>query len=323
MTSPWLSVLMPTYNGGEYLRAALDSVVAEDDPRVECIAVDDGSTDGTLEILNGYRDRLDLEIVERSHGGNWVANTNAALAKARGEFTCLLHQDDIWMPGRLATLKAAIEGHPSVDLFLHPAWFIDTGGRRLGKWRCPLPTEPEVLNGDFVLPRLLVQNFIAIPAPMFRTAAAWEAGGMDEALWYTADWDLWLKLARGRRTIYMPQPLAGFRVHAAAQTSRRTAKIDDLRKQHETVLDRHLPMLAVDADRGCRVRGAARLSVEVNLVLASRYHGVRTSFTALISRLLILGPMIWAHYWANSRIGERVSARLRLALPNRFKGCRS
>lgn len=313
MTSPWLSVLMPTYNGAAYLRAALDSVVAEDDPGVECIAVDDGSTDDTLEILNDYRDRLNLEIVERAHGGNWVAGTNAALARAEGEFACLLHQDDIWLPGRVTALRAANARHPKADLFLHPSWFIDADGRRLGKWRCPLPNDPAVLDGALVLPRLLVQNFIAIPAPMFRLPAARAVGGLDETLWFTADWDFWLKLAALGRTICLPLPLAGFRVHAAAQTSQRTVDIGDLRRQHETVLNRHLPKLVRGADRGGRIAAAARLSIDVNITLASRYHGLRTSIAALILRVLALGPMIWIHYWANSRIGERVVARLRLA----------
>lgn len=321
MTAPWLSVLMPTYNGACYLQAALDSMVAESDPDIECIAVDDGSTDDTRAILGCYRDRLNLEIVERPHEGNWVANTNLALERARGKFACLLHQDDVWLPGRLAALKAAIARHKAVDLFLHPAWFIDTSGRRLGRWRCPLPPDPAVLDADIVLPRLLVQNFIAIPSPLFRTAGARDAGGMDEALWYTADWDFWLKLASKGRTVYLPQPLAGFRVHAEAQTSRRTMNIGDFRQQHETVLDRHRPDPVLEADRSRRFYGVARLSIEVNVALASRYHGLRAGFSALILQILALGPLGWAHYWSISRIGERVSARLRLARAERSKGC--
>lgn len=312
MTSPWLSVLMPTYNGGEYLRAALDSVVAEDDPRVECIAVDDGSTDDTLEILNGYRDRLNLEVVERSHAGNWVAGTNAALVGAKGEFACLLHQDDVWLPGRVAALRESNARHPSVDLFLHPAWFIDGGGRCLGKWRCPLPADPAVLDAGIVLPRLLVQNFIAIPSPLFRTAAARAVGGLDEALWYTADWDFWLKLAAGGRTVYVPKPLAGFRVHAASQTNRRSFDIGGFHRQHETVLDRHLPLIHGDTGRhGARIARLGRFSAAVNTTLAGRYHGRGQGLSTLVPLLLALGPGGWLDYWRLSRISERIVARLR------------
>ena len=310
MTAPWLSVLMPTYNGAAYLPAALDSVLAQQDPRVECIAVDDGSTDGTAAILDDYRDRLDLQVICQPHAGNWVASTNQALMRARGEYACLLHQDDIWMPGRIARLKDAIARHPDVDLFLHPSWFIDSGGRRLGQWRCPLPTDPEVLDADTVLPRLLVQNFISIPAPIFRTAAARDAGALDEALWYTADWDFWLKLAAAGGVVYLPDPLAGFRVHTSSQTNQRSFDLNGFRRQQELVLERHLRIATSGGDD--RIAGPARLSVVLNTVLAARYHGQPMSLLPLISVLWTSGPMNWVRYLRYSRIFERVIARIRM-----------
>lgn len=311
MTPPWLSVLMPTYNGSAYLGAALDSVVAEDDPGIECIAVDDGSTDDTLAILERYRDRLDLTILAHPHAGNWVANTNRALKRARGDFACLLHQDDTWLAGRLATLRDAIARHPSVDLFLHPAWFIDSSGRRLGKWCCPLPKDPKVLDAGIVLPRLLVQNFIAIPSPMFKTVRAREVGGLDEALWYTADWDLWLKLAAVARTVLLPEPMAGFRFHAAAQTNLRSVDIGDIRQQQEIVLERHVSRLPFDGRKQQAVRRCAELSIAVNVTLAGRYHGVSPSLGTLAAAAWRASPLgVW-RYLRYSRIRERVSARLR------------
>jgi len=311
MTPPWLSVLMPTYNGSAYLGAALDSVVAEDDSGIECIAVDDGSTDDTLTILERYRDRLNLTILARPHAGNWVAGTNLALKRARGEFACLLHQDDIWLAGRLAMLRDAISRHPSVDLFLHPAWFIDSSGRRLGRWRCPLPRDPKVLDAGIVLPRLLVQNFIAIPSPMFKTATAREVGGLDEALWYTADWDLWLKLAAVARTVFLSEPMAGFRVHAAAQTNQRSVDIGDIRRQQEMVLERHVSRLPFDRRRQQAVRRSAELSIAVNVTLAGRYHRVSANLGTLAAAVWRAGPLgVW-RYLRFSTIRDRISARLR------------
>ena len=311
MTKPWLSVLMPTYNGATYIRSSLDSVVEQAHAGVECIAVDDGSSDGTVAILESYRDRLDLTVLARERVGNWVANTNFALERAQGDFTCLLHQDDMWMPGRLDRVKGAIARFPSVDLFLHPVWFIDGDGRRVGRWSCPLPKEPTALDSIEVLPRLLTQNFIGIPAPVFRTRMARDVGGLDEMLWNTADWDFWLKLAAAGPTLCLSDPLACFRVHSDAQTVRRSSDIADFRRQHELVLDRHLPGLSqAGAGRG-RVRRAAELSVAVNMALASRYHGLGPDWRALAGALVQAGPAgIW-HYWRNSRIAERVSARLR------------
>ncbi len=311
MISPWLSVLMPTYNGASYLRAALDSVVAQADPEVECIAVDDGSTDETVAILGSYRDRLNLTILDLPRVGNWVKNTNLALERAGGEFSCLLHQDDVWLPGRLRAIKNAVAGNPSVDLFLHPSWFIDSQGRRLGPWRCPLPKAPAVLDAETILPRLLVQNFLAIPAPVFRTAKAREIGGLDEALWYTADWDFWLKLATAGQTVCLPERLSAYRVHPEAQTNRRSIDIPDFQDQQDTVLKRHLPALDMYAAVSRRVRHSAELSIAVNVTLASRRHGINPSWGPLAAAAFRAGPLgVW-RYLRDSRIRERVSARLR------------
>lgn len=310
MTSPWLSVLLPTYNGAAFLRAALDSVEAQRDADIECIAVDDGSTDETLDILEEYRERIPLDVVSRPRTGNWVANTNLALKRANGEFTCLLHQDDLWMPGRLAAMRRAITANRAADLFVHPSWFIDPAGSRIGTWRCPLPPAPTELNAEAVLPRLLVQNFIAIPAPVFRTATAQAVGGLDEALWYTADWDFWLKLAAAGRTLCLPGRLAGFRVHAEAQTNRRSIDIDDYRRQHAVVLQRHLPKLAAEQRRS--VGRVAELSIAVNTALAGRYHGLRPDLGALAAAAMRTGPLGLWRYARTSRIHERVRARLKV-----------
>lgn len=311
MTSPWLSILIPTYNGAAYLRDALDSILAQQDPGVECIAVDDGSSDNTLEILEQYRGRLSMAVMARPRTGNWVANTNLALEHASAPFACLLHQDDVWQPDRLATMRDAVAAYPSVNLFLHPAWFIDGHGRRLGRWGCPLPKAPSLLDSEMILPRLLVQNFIAIPAPMFRIETARQVGGLDESLWYTADWDFWLKLSAVGRTVCLPQRLACFRVHPEAQTNRRSIDIADYRRQHEVVLERHLPKLAIGGHGSRSVRRGAELSIAVNAALAGRYHGERLRMADLAAAAWRAWPLGLWRYLRCARLWERVSARLK------------
>ncbi len=308
MSAPWLSVVMPTYNGGAFLAAALESVCAQQaGGDFEVVAVDDGSEDGTVALLEAYSSRLPLRIVRRARIGNWVASTNHGLSIARGEYACLLHQDDLWMDGRLRALRAALDGAPEAALVVHPSWFIDVRGARLGRWRCPLP--PGRVDRALVLERLIVQNFLAVPAPLFRREKALEAGGMDESLWYTADWDLWLKLSTGGAVVHHPEPLAAFRIHPASQTARRSEGGEDLRRQLETVLRRHLPA-AAGADR--RLASVAEFSVELNLALAGGLHRRRAPWGKLGAGFLALGPSGWRRYLRDSRIAERVGARLRL-----------
>lgn len=308
MSTPWLSVVMPTYNGEAFLIAALESIIAQQDGGdFEVIAVDDGSTDGTMAALAAYSSRLPLRIVRRPRTGNWVASTNHGLAVARGEYACLLHQDDLWMDGRLRALRATLDGAPDAALVVHPSWFVDARGARLGRWRCPLP--PGSVDPALVRERLIVQNFLAIPAPLFRRELALQAGGMDESLWYTADWDLWLNLSSRGAVLHHPEPLAAFRIHAASQTAQGSARAGDLRLQLTTVLRRHLPAAAA-GNPG--LASVAEFSVELNLALAGGLHRRAAPWARLSTSFLALGPSGWKRYLRDSRIAERVGARLRL-----------
>jgi glycosyltransferase involved in cell wall biosynthesis len=298
---PWLSIVMPVWNGERYLREALESIRQEGTGGYEVIAVDDGSSDRSPEILREWERHLPLRHLARERGGNWVAATNAGLREARGEYVCFLHQDDLWLPGRLAAIRQEARHEPA--LILHPAVFIAADGSRLGTWRCPLPAGE--VEPPLFAERLIVQNFIAIPAPAFRREAALALGGLDEALWYLADWDLWLRLGSQGAIRYLTSALAAFRVHPSSQTMVRK-DLADRRWQHEVVLERH----AAGARR--QVRRAARFSVELNLALLAAASGTTISWRPLLAALTRLGPAGWVRYLRDSRIVERIRARLHL-----------
>src|SRR5262245_13792464 len=105
MSKPWLSVIMPTYNGAAYLERTLTSIAARSDSDIETIAIDDGSTDETMTILQRATKTLPLRIETRGRVGNWVANTNYGLTLAQADHACFLHQDDLWLPDRLRLLR--------------------------------------------------------------------------------------------------------------------------------------------------------------------------------------------------------------------------
>lgn len=308
--APWLTVAMTTYNARDYLAAALESIASQADGGVEVVAVDDGSTDETLAILESYRPRIDLRIVRREHTGNWIASMNLGLREGRGRYACFLHHDDVWLPGRLEAARRVLDGDPEAVLLVSPSWFIDSAGARLNQWRCPLP-EGRSPAPEFVVERLVVQNFIAVPAPIFRRDVALEVGGLDEGNWYSADWDFWLKLAAAGPTTHIRRPSAGYRVHPVAATWRGTGTAAAYRGQMDGVLDRHFA--AWESRRPIRpaVRRVARFSVEANVCLAGYAHGNRPGWAALAGRFLGLGPAGWLRYYRDSRIVERVAARLR------------
>ena len=314
MQQPWLSVLIPTYNGEAYLVNALDSILIQGDDDIECIVVDDGSTDSTLSIIKSYQDRLPLKLIQRERQGNWVTNTNYALSVASAEYVCFLHQDDLWLESRLSRMKKIIEEYPKVNLFLHSSLFIDSQEKPLGLWQCPLPKYPQVVESSLAIERLLIQNFIAIAAPIFKRDIALQVGGLDETLWYTADWDFWLKIAASGQTLYYPRPLTAFRVHPNSQTVMRSSSQTEFKQQMRSVIEKHLLGWQVDESRKQQTSQVALFSTEVNTTLAAMIHKQQTNLAKLVYSFINLGPIGWHRYMRDSRIGERVSARLKAKL---------
>jgi len=309
---PFLSVIMPTYNGAAFLDRALASMAAERraDLPLEIVAVDDGSDDRTLDILRGWSERLPLTIEARGRGGSWVAATNAGLERARGRYACFLHQDDLWLPGRLEALRAEVVRHPGAVMLLSPSRFIDARDRDCGLWRSPLSTG-RLLGACDVLPHLAVQNFIPIPAPVFELEAARAAGRLDESLWFTADWDFWARLAVRGATVYEAAPRTAFRVHALSQTARGSRDTADFRAQYQEAIRRTLELAGqAGCDRLAEVRRAADWSCEVNVALAALAHRQGPDWRSLLRRCPA-SPRVWRRFIRSSRVFERAGARLR------------
>ena len=306
---PWLSVLMPIYNGGAYLRFALDSIALQSDPDIECIAVNGDSTDNTLSILQEYQRVLSIKILKSARQTNWVEKTNLALSYAQGEYACFLHHDDVWFENRAITMKRLTREFPEASLILHPSVFLGRTGKRVGPWKCPLPPYPKLIEPTLMLGRLLVQNFISIVGPVFKRRIALALGGLEESFWYTADWDFWLKIAGTGYSLYYPTPLSGFRIHPSSQTFVGSAALDDFKNQHLTVAQKHLSLWdASDTERE-KVKRLSDFSTEVNTTLAGLAHGHNADLRRLLAGLVKLGPKSATQYLMYSRIWERASAR--------------
>jgi len=304
-----LSVVMPTYNGERYVAAALESLLGQRDADLELVVVDDGSSDGTVALVERLTRGTPTRLLRPGRLGSWVAASNLGLREARGEWACFLHQDDLWLPGRLARLRTELPRTRGA-LLLHHARYVDPDGAPLGDWRCPLPSGD--VAADDVLERLLIQNFVAMPSPAFRRAAALEQGGLDERLWFSADWDLWLRLAAAGPVRVIDEVLAAFRLHPESQTAARPVEVGEWAAQLDAVLERHLAAWPATGARRQRVERTARASVAVNATLADSARGAKARFGPLLMQLAALGPGGWQRYLRDSRLVERVGARLRL-----------
>lgn len=306
-----LSVITPVHGGARHLGATLASVAAENPgPEVEFRlynSLDDGGA--ARAVADQFAGQLNMVWQDRFDLTPWTAKTNLGVAEARGQWVAMLHQDDLWLEGHLASCEAAIRDYPEVAFSVGPSRFVDGAGRQVGAWHLPfakgrVPARKAALA-------LLVQNSIAIPSPLIRREAWLAAGGMDEALWYTADWDLYLKLLAHGDMAVRPAASTAFRLHGGSLTMQGRHAEGAMEEQHEAVLARHLPLWApVPAD----VERRARASAGLNCALAGASAGRLGALAGAMARLLGLGPLGLARYLRESRIAERAWPRLRLAL---------
>ncbi len=111
-TNPLISVMMPTYNNGKYIKQAIDSIYAQNYNNIEIIVIDDGSTDNTKEILQQYKN---IKYFYMEHKGISFAR-NKALECAKGEYIAFCDSDDYWLPNKLKTQIEYFEEHPECEI---------------------------------------------------------------------------------------------------------------------------------------------------------------------------------------------------------------
>jgi glycosyltransferase involved in cell wall biosynthesis len=213
---PAVSVVMPVYQGRGHLAAAIESVLAQTFEQLELLVVDDGSTDGSSEIVRTYVERDPRVHYRRQENAGQGAARNAGIGVARGEAVGFLDQDDLWLPDKLARQLPLLDQTTVVysDTYI----LRDDGSSReerlsdhLDEW--PVPA---------TLRSLIVGNTIPVLTALLSRRLLLAHGGFtsDPALKGVDDYDLWLRLAAAGVTFsYVPEPLAVYRVHEAAMSA--------------------------------------------------------------------------------------------------------
>jgi glycosyltransferase involved in cell wall biosynthesis len=203
---PEVTVVIPTRDRVHRLPSALETALRQEEVVIEVVAVDDGSSDGTHELLSEWPDER-VRVLRRSPGRGVAAARNAAIAAARGDWIAFLDDDDRWAPTKLRRqLDAAAAAQAS---FVYAAAVVvDEAGSILHHNPAP--------PADDVARELLVRN--AVPGgcsnAMARTALVRAVGGFDENLSHLADWDLWIRLAVAGRAATCPDVLVAYVRHA-------------------------------------------------------------------------------------------------------------
>ncbi|MSQ47316.1 MAG: glycosyltransferase family 2 protein [Deltaproteobacteria bacterium] len=215
---PRVTVVIPTYNRRDLVREAIASVTAQSYPDVEVIVVDDGSDDGTAEVVRRF---AGVQYVYQENRGVSVAR-NVGVARARGELIAFLDSDDLWQPDKLTHQVACFEQNPDVRICQTDEIWIRNGVR-------VNPHHKHRKTGEDIFARSLERCLVSPSAVMMRRALWEQVGGFDETLPACEDYDLWLRITARMPVHFIAMPLVVKRGGHADQLSRRFWGMDRFR----------------------------------------------------------------------------------------------
>jgi glycosyltransferase involved in cell wall biosynthesis len=204
---PKVSIITPSFNQGKFLEASICSVLEQNYPNIEYIIVDGGSQDESVEVIKKYQDRLAWWVSEKDKGH--ADALNKGFSRATGEILAWLNSDDIYFPNAISEVVAVLTSHPEVGMVYGDAELIDDAGMTVGQFGSKQTSYRKMLRGSVHIPQ----------ATTFFRADLWrQVGPLDLSLFYSFDYDLWVRLAKVSRLLYVPKPWAKFRIHGAGKT---------------------------------------------------------------------------------------------------------
>lgn len=241
---PKISVLMPTYNHARFVEQAIRSVLDQDFGDFEFLIIDDGSVDGTPDVVRGVLDgRIRFTAFERNQGA--CTAVNHLLEQMTGDYYCILNSDDVYLPGKLKRQFEFMESHPDFAATFSTVRVIDEQGREVRDSRVAHAFQPVEGTRHQFLNRLFVQNFLCHPSVMLRASVLRKAGKFDERLRQLPDHDMWIRVAQHGNIHVAAEPTIQFRDHGG-NTSRKTP-VSAFRTAHEHryLLDRYRAITSI------------------------------------------------------------------------------
>lgn len=202
---PLVTIVTPSYNQAEYLEQTIQSVLGQDYPNIEYMVVDGGSTDGSVEIIKAYADRLAWWVSEPDKGQ--ADAINKGFAKATGKYIAWLNSDDVYLPGTITRAIKELEADPQLGLVYGNLLSINTQNVHVNTIR----------YRQFALEDLLSFFIIGQPSVFMRRKVLEKVGYLSLDYHYLLDHHLWLRFAAERPIKYIREPLAGARYHPSAK----------------------------------------------------------------------------------------------------------
>lgn len=212
INKPAVSIILPVYNAEKYLKQAVESVLAQSFPDFELIIINDGSTDGSQEIIQNFRDPR-IKMVRQENKGI-TATLNVGLSMSHAEYIARIDADDVWSnPNKLSIQMEYLSRNPDCVLLGTWANVIDENDKQISCLKYP-ETDREIRSG------LLTKNCFVHPSVVFRKETALRAGVFNEQEKYVEDYGLWLRMGQYGKFANIPQYLMSYRIHQNSTTQR-------------------------------------------------------------------------------------------------------
>ena len=204
---PPISIVVPSYNQGQFIRATIDSILTQDVEGIEIWVIDGGSKDNTVDVLRSYGDKIQW-VSEKDRGQSHAINKG--FARARSDILAYINSDDTYQPGAFAAVLEAFRRHTEADFVYGDFNYIDAMGNTLARRR--------TTNFDYDILRF-DHNFICQPASFWRRSVIERIGPIAEDLYYLMDYEYYLRAAAaGLRFFHLRQNLANLRLHKECKT---------------------------------------------------------------------------------------------------------
>ncbi len=215
MTTPRLTVAMAVYNNGPYVGEAIDSICAQEFGDFEFLIVNDGSTDGSAEVIDARaaQDKR-IRVIHQENRG-FIASLNRMFDEARSGWIARMDGDDISTPDRLAKQVAYIESRPKCGVLGCLAYMIGPDGERLDRKDIGKPLTHEQVLDHFELKPLMNHN-----AALIARDAVLEVGGYRPAYRHCEDYDLWSRLIDRVEFANLPEELVAYRIYPGQVSNR-------------------------------------------------------------------------------------------------------
>ena len=197
-SEPKISVVIPTYNKSQYLKEAIKGVLNQTYKEIEVIAVDDGSTDNTKEVVKSFNDPRVIYFFQENKRP--AAARNSGLRKTKGKYIAFLDSDDLWLKEKLKRQIDFMEKNSEIGLLGTACYEMTEKRKIVGKKIFPIKNK--ILQKDLIKYNPFIQSSVMIKKEVFD-----KVGLYDEKFRESEDYDLWLRIAESYKIANLAEPL--------------------------------------------------------------------------------------------------------------------